>query len=81
MVKVKTQNAIVAGHPIGTVIDVSKKNADYLVAKGFAEIVEEKKAEESKPKAKAESAPTDASKSAEKPKPQRKTTKDKNEFK
>lgn len=73
MVKVKTKNAIVAGHPIGTVIDVTKKNADYLFAKGFAEYVEEIVAESSKPKAKAESAPTIADKPATKQKPQRKT--------
>lgn len=68
MKKIKTVGAVVAGNPIGTIFEVTDKNAEYLVREGYAVIVEEKKAEESKPKAKAESAPTDAKVSEEKPK-------------
>ena len=81
MKKIKTMGAEVAGNPIGTIFEVTDKNADYLVRNGYAIIIEDEKAEESKPKAKAESAPTDAKTTVEKPKqPARKSapkTKDK----
>ena len=72
-VKVKSIGAIFNDHPIGSTFELTEQEAKHYASLGYVELV----AEESKPKAKAESAPTDAAKSAEKPKPQRKTTKDK----
>ena len=73
-VKVRVTNAVVDGNAHGSEIEIDEKSAEHLVSLGYVELVaEEKQAEVSKPKAKAESAPTDASKPAEKPKPQRKT--------
>jgi hypothetical protein len=71
-VKVRVTNAVVDGNAHGSVIEINEKSAKHLVSLGYVELV----AEVSKPKAKAESAPTDADKPAEKPKPQRKSTKD-----
>lgn len=76
-VKVRVLNAVVDGNSEGSEIEINEASAKHLASIGYVELV----AEESKPKAKAESAPTDAAKSAEKPKAQRKTTKDKNEGK
>ncbi len=72
-VKVKSVGAVFNGQPIGSTFELTKTEADHYVALGYVELI----AEESKPKAKAESAPTIAEKPAEKPKPQRKSTKDK----
>jgi hypothetical protein len=72
-VKVRVTGAVVDGNAHGSVIEIDGKSAEHLVSLGYVELV----AEESKPKAKAESAPTNAVKPAEKPKPQRKSTKDK----
>ena len=72
-VKVRVTGAVVDGNAHGSVIEIDGKSAEHLVSLGYVELV----AEESKPKAKAESAPTNAQKPAEKPKPQRKSTKDK----
>ena len=69
-VKVRVTGAVVDGNAHGSVIEIDAKSAEHLVSLGYVELV----AEESKPKAKAESAPTNAvSTPAEKPKPQRKT--------
>lgn len=68
-VKVRVTNAVVDGNAHDSVIEIDAKSAEHLVSLGYVELV----VEESKPVAKAESAPTDASKPAEKPKPQRKT--------
>lgn len=72
-VKVRTIGASFNGQPVGSEINLTKAEADHYVALGYVELV----AEESKPKAKAESAPTIAEKTADKPKPTRKSTKDK----
>jgi len=71
-VKVRVLDAVIDGNGKGSVINIDAKSAKHLASIGYVELV----AEESKPKAKAESAPTNADKSAEKPKPQRKSTKD-----
>lgn len=61
MAKVTTKNAIVAGHPVGSTIEVTQKNADYLIRAGYAELVEEKPAkQESAPKAEASASKDDA---------------------
>ena len=72
-VKVKSVGAVFNGQPIGSTFELTKAEADHYLALGYVELV----ADVPKPKAKAESAPTNASKPAEKPKPQRKSTKDK----
>jgi hypothetical protein len=72
-VKVRVTNAVVDGNAHGSVIEINEKSAEHLVSLGYVELV----ADVPKPKAKAESAPTNAVKPAEKPKPQRKSTKDK----
>lgn len=73
MPKVTTKNAIVAGHPVGSTIEVTQANADYLVRAGYADLLEEKPAkQESAPKAEAPSG-----KDADKPKaPRKRASKD-----
>lgn len=52
--KIKTLKTIINGNPVGTTIEVSKKDGDYLVKKGLAEeVVEPKKATTPKKETKA----------------------------
>lgn len=41
--KIKTLKTIINGNPIGSTIEVSKKDGEYLVKKGLAEVVVEPK--------------------------------------
>jgi len=72
-VKVRVLNAVVNGNREGSEISIDAKSAKHLASIGYVELI----AEESKPVAKAESAPTNAEKPAEKPtQSKRKSTKD-----
>ena len=42
--KIKTLKTIINGNPIGSTIEVSKKDGEYLVKKGLAEVVVDLKA-------------------------------------
>ena len=69
-VKVKSIGAIFNGKPIGSTFELTEQEAKHYASLGYVELV----AEESKPKAKTESAPS-SKKSEEKPKSQRKSSK------
>lgn len=72
-VKVKSKGAIFNGQPIGSTIEMTEAEAVHYESIGYVERI----AEESKPVAKAESAPTDADKPVAKPtQSKRKSTKD-----
>lgn len=76
MPKVTTKNAIVAGHPVGSTIEVTQANADYLVRAGYADLLEEKPAkQESAPKAES-STSKDVDKDAKPKAPRKRASKD-----